>query len=146
MCQEVERKLHDQAYEQKFLMSPSCIMLSKDFFLHLFIRERLPLKTASPAFRLPTPACKSNWSFRSSVETFFLLPQVPSSVRYLCRLLCRRRWKEERKRNILPIAFLIPTLLCFLPSPSSKGSFLPKCLAKQKRCCCFCMKNKSLIY
>uniref|UniRef100_A0A8C7B4V6 Uncharacterized protein n=1 Tax=Neovison vison TaxID=452646 RepID=A0A8C7B4V6_NEOVI len=82
----------------------------------------------------------------SNVETFFLLPQVPSSVQYLRRLLCRKRWKEERKRNILPIAFLIPALLCFPFSPSSKGSFPPKCLAKQKRCCCFCMKNKSLIY
>lgn len=45
MLQEVETKLHDQEYEQNFLMNLSCIVLSKDFFVvgvHSFIRNSLP--------------------------------------------------------------------------------------------------------
>lgn len=69
---------------------------------------------------------------RMSGFFFFLLPQVPSSVRYLCRLLCRRE-REEGKNESLPITLHISELLCFSFSPFSKGSFLPKCLAKKTK-------------
>uniref|UniRef100_A0A8C6N4B8 Transmembrane protein n=1 Tax=Mus spicilegus TaxID=10103 RepID=A0A8C6N4B8_MUSSI len=74
---------------------------------------------------------------------FFLLLQVPSSEQYLCRLLCKGGGMKKEERNP-PIGVLLPGVLLsvffmYFFFPSSQGSFPHKCLAKQKRCRCFCM-------
>lgn len=139
-------KLHDQEHEQKFLMSPSCIMLSKDFFLHSFIRERLPRrKRQALVLGCRLLLAKATGPFGAVWRLFSFYLKCPLACD-ICAGCYVEGGGRKKEKNILPIAFLIPTLLCFLSSPSSKGSFLPKCLAKQKRCYCFCMKNKSLIY
>lgn len=142
--QEVEKKLHSWECEQTFFISQSRTMLSKGFFVCSFMKDMLPCGKREWLLGRRLLSAQATGPAGVDGKNFFLLPQVPSSVQYLCRLLCRRRWKE--KRNILPIALLIPESLCFSFSPSSKGSFAQKYLAKQKRCCCFCMGNKSLIY
>nr|BAC29326.1 unnamed protein product [Mus musculus]BAC30296.1 unnamed protein product [Mus musculus] len=83
------------------------------------------------------------WISKPGCFFFFLLLQVPSSEQYLCRLLCKGGGMKKEERNP-PIGVLIPGVLLsvffmYFFFPSSQWSFPHKCLAKQKRCRCFCM-------
>ena len=146
MSQEIEKELHYWECEHDFFISQSCIKLSKDFlFACSFTRVMLPGgKKSAQAFKRPSPSClHRQLALAERWRRFFFFfspPQAPSSVRYLRRLLYREEG-GEKKRNLLPIAALIPKLLRFSFSPSSKGSFPPKCLAKQKRCFAFAWKT-----
>lgn len=144
MLQEAERKLHYWEYEQNVFINQSCIVLRIFLFVHLW-KTRCCVENEGTAFRWPPPSCIGNWSFGAAVEAFFLLPQVPSSVQYLFRLLWEGG-RKKKKRNILPIAILISELLYFSFPPSSRGSFPTKVFDKTRTYGCFCMKHTSLIY
>lgn len=145
MSQEVERELHYWEYEHDFFISQSCIKLSKDsLFARSFIKVMLPGgKKNCTGFQvaisfLPAQTTGSIWAMS---KFFFFPPQAPSSVQYLPRLLYRGRWREEKKysTNRCPNSWIAP--LFFFFSPSSKGSFPLKCLAKQKKCFAFAWKT-----
>lgn len=144
MSQEVEKELHYWEYEHDFFISQSCIKLSKDsLFARSFIKIMLPggkkLHRLSGGYLLP--AWTDNWPCLSDVVVFFFFPHLKRPLACNICVGCYIEEGGEKKRNMLPIAALISELLHFSFSPSSKGSFPPKCLAKQKRCFAFAWKT-----
>lgn len=146
MSQEVERELHYWEYEHDFFISQSCIKLSKDsLFARSFIKVMLPGgKKNCTGFQvaisfLPAQTTGSIWA----MSKFFFFSHLKRPLACNICLGCYIEEGGEKKRNILPIAALIPELLrfFFFFSPSSKGSFPLKCLAKQKKCFAFAWKT-----
>lgn len=81
------------------------------------------------------------WISKLFFSFYFKCP-LASNICAGCNVERSRRKKEKKQSTNCPHSWTAPLSL-FL---SSAGSFPHKCLAKQKRCCCFCMQNKSLIY
>lgn len=147
MSQEVEKELHYWEHEHDFFISQSCIKLSKDFFVCLFIYQSHAAwrKKSAQAFKWPSPSCLHRQlalaeRCRRGFFFFFFFPRLKRPL--VCNICvgCYIEEGGEKKRN-LPVAALIPELLRFSFSPSSEGSFPPKCLAKQKRCFAFAWKT-----
>ena len=129
MSQEVERELHYWEYEHDFFISQSCIKLSKDsLFARSFIKVMLPggkkkLHRLSGGHLLP--ACTDNWFYLSHVEVFFFFFFSHLKRPLACNIClgCYIEEGGEKKRNILPIAALIPELLRFFFLLPQRGHF-----------------------
>lgn len=113
---QVERELHYWEYEHDFFISQSCIKLSKDsLFARSFIKVMLPGgKKNCTGFQvaisfLPAQTTGSIWA----MSKFFFFSHLKRPLACNICLGCYIEEGGEKKRNILPIAALIPELLRF---------------------------------